>query len=138
MFKHRLTEPVKDGIDKGYNLFFIYGNGVQDYFFYNFYEGILSARETYKRFFLEGIENSQTIAETYVYINTKEISCFKNQDDKCVNITSRYFEVKQPKDDLDDEDSNQPIQSEEAKNIQRNAAGHEAFRQNLGKRPGSE
>ena len=132
MFKHRLTEPVKDGIDKGYNLFFIYGNGVQDYFFYNFYEGILSARETYKRFFLEGIENSQTIAETYVYINTKEISCFKNQDDKCVNITSRYFEVKQPKDDLDDEDSNQPIQSEEAKNIQRNAEqSNTEFKNNL-------
>ena len=47
-FKHRLISPIATGIDKGYNVFFTYGKGINDLFYYDFYNGILTSEDTYR------------------------------------------------------------------------------------------
>lgn len=113
MFENRLISPLKKGLDKGNNLFFTYGNGTKDYFLYSFYEGILDAGETYKRFFLE-----KRKLKKYVYIKSGQISCYEFVKGKINDITENYFSVKQEEDVFGDIEE-KSVQSEEAKNIQK-------------------
>lgn len=114
MFENRLICPLEKGLSKGNNLFFTYGMGVKDYFLYNFYEGILSANETYKRFFL-----SDKKVKTYVHIKNKTISCYQFEKNKYEDITEQYFLVDQEEDAFGDMDTDTTPTTEEGKEIQK-------------------
>ncbi len=52
MFRHRIKEPLKNGLDKGKRSFFLYGSGISDCFLENIYEEPYTLSETVKNFFL--------------------------------------------------------------------------------------
>lgn len=114
MFENRLISPLETGVSKGNNLFFTYGSGVKDYFLYNFYEGILSANETYKRFFLSSKE-----VKTYIYIKNKNISCYQFINNKYEDITEKYFSIEQEDDAFGEIASDSIASTEQGKEIEK-------------------
>lgn len=131
MFKNRLVEPLKKGLNKGYNLFFLYGDCIDDCFFYSFYDGVLSSNQTYKRFFLdESKENDDNpIAKTYINITQNNIKCFQKSIDGYLDKTDDYFSITQNEDIFSDFNNNE-IQTEEVKKIQKESENNNVKFQN--------
>lgn len=126
MIKHRLISPLRESLQKGNNLFFVHGGGVKDYFFFNMYEGILSANESYKKFFLE-----QQNVKTYIYINNKNIICHQFHKGQYQDVSEQYFSIEQEEDVFGDMEE-QEVQTKNAQELQRQGEeNHTKFTNNF-------
>ena len=110
-FKHRLISPIATGIDKGYNVFFTYGKGINDLFYYDFYNGILTSEDTYRLAILNANNvkkagNSNISADQYIYIDKNIIKCYKKNKNEVVDNTEEFFQIVQEDDDLGDDLAN--------------------------------
>lgn len=108
-FTHRISSGLFDGIQKGYNTFFFHGVGITDVFLYNYYYGILSLKETFKRIYLDEnyredsseYEKTAPIAEFFIYSKGESIfECWEKIDDKYSECTESFFSVEQDEDDF--------------------------------------
>ncbi len=78
MFKHRIKEPLKNGLEKGKRFFFFYGNGIKDYFLEDIYKEPLTLPETLKHFFLMG---QQDIYRYFIRITPEDVIAFERKGD---------------------------------------------------------
>lgn len=76
MFKHRIKEPLKNGLDKGKRFFFFYGIGIKDYFLEDIYKEPFTMPETLKRFFLT---EQRDVYRYFIRITSEDVTVFERQ-----------------------------------------------------------
>lgn len=76
MFRHRIKEPLKNGLDKGKRFFFFHGSGISDRFLENIYEEPYTLDETLKRYFLVEQDGKY---QYFAYITTKDVTVYEAQ-----------------------------------------------------------
>jgi transitional endoplasmic reticulum ATPase len=85
---HRFLDKVSSGIIKGYSLFYLYGQSLNDYFFFDYYLGILELKESLSIYFY----NIHHI-DIFIVIKNNKIEAIDKNGNKIEDLREA-FEVK--------------------------------------------
>lgn len=115
-FTHRIGAALRNGIQKGHNSFFFHGTGINDVFFYNYYYGSLSLKETFKHLYLDAQLNNvstdgtnapsasaEPLAQVFIYAKGEAVfECWQQKNGVYEDCTDSFFAVEQEEDDFSD------------------------------------
>lgn len=113
MTDNRAVANVKNGLEKGENLFIYYGGFVHDWFLYDMYRGIMTLNDSYKTFFLE---EQKYDFYTYIRTNTFEMHKYVN------GSISKTNEIIEGRIDSDDPIANLELGNSENKESVKNVS----------------
>lgn len=122
LYNHRLKTPLEKGLNQGKNSFFLYGEGINDYFLEGMCEGVCTISETLKRYFIE-----EAGCMYFVLVHTDGIFVFYYDSDKneIKDISEEFLMPSKVEDDMpeDEEEGNSkgevsPRQSEQPEKLQ--------------------
>ncbi|MFC1239042.1 AAA family ATPase [Treponema vincentii] len=113
-FTHRIGAALRNGIRKGHNSFFFHGTGINDVFFYNYYYGSLSLKETFKHLYLDAQFNNvstdgtnalsasaEPLAQIFIYAKGEAVfECWQQKNGVYEDCTDSFFAVEQEEDDF--------------------------------------
>lgn len=118
MFKNRIKDSIENGMDKGKRFFFLYGEGIKDYFLDSIYEAPHSLSGILKNYFLI---NKKDEYSYFVNFTPENQIAFELKDDKIVEDAD-FFEP-ETKGDLPLEDeianNNKGQEDPEAKRLRK-------------------
>ncbi len=84
--ENRVIVNISKGIDKGENVFFLYGEYIHDYFYYDLFSGVKNIQETLKDYFLKEKQYNY-----YLYFKNDTCDAFKINEDNIINCADELF-----------------------------------------------
>lgn len=118
LHRHRVGAPLGKAIDLGKRFFILYGDGVKDCYLEDFYEGVVSLRESIQNFFL-----AREDCGHFVVVNSTEmVQVFRKKGDEIVDISESYLTLGYKEDDMGDDEDDEPErkQSKESQQLEQN------------------